>query len=349
MKPFLLPDLGEGLQEARVVQWHVAEGDLVTADQVIVSVETAKSLIDITAPCSAIITSLCAKIDETVSVSENLYLYHTTESQRTCTKNPNQPSSSNLPSDFIPSMPKARAQAAEYGYNLEDIAKHSDRDWITVACVEDFHKMQKSKSCQHSSSPLHEITLHAWREAVQTVVMDEYSIEGWHGKDNVTWVVLQALLAVKQAHPKLFARVDEHYTLHQDQSLHIAFPAYRSGFTQLSVIRDCHLLSKEAFLFSLQSLKTQPAAQSDNLADAHTIISNVGSFGGRYATPLCMPPLLSTFALGRAQPRPHVEDNELCIAHLLPVSLCADHRFLDGAEMVAALSLMGQFLSDYRV
>ena len=148
---------------------------------------------------------------------------------------------------------------------------------------------------------------------------------------------------------RLFARIDEHNALHQDLSLHIALPAYRNGFTQLSVIRDCHLLSKEAFLSSLQSLKNHPAAQSDNLADAHTIISNVGAFGGRYATPLCMPPLLSTFALGRAQPRPHVQDNKLCIAHLLPISLCADHRFIDGAEMVAALSLMGQFLSDYRV
>jgi pyruvate dehydrogenase E2 component (dihydrolipoamide acetyltransferase) len=349
VKPFLLPDLGEGLQEARVVQWHVAEGDSVTADQVVVSVETAKSLIDITAPCSAIITSLCAQVDETVSVSENLYLYQSGASQVLPAQDDATSHSDTTTADFIPSMPKARALAAEYGYNLHDIAKHSQRDWITVDCVEDFHQSRQSHASQQSSSPLYEITQNAWREAVQTVVMDEFSIESWYGEDNVTWVVVQALRQVKKSYPKLFCRVEDARTLQDDPCLHIAFPAYRQGFTQLAVIRDCHLLSKEAFLSSLQELKNNPAPQSDSLADAHTIISNVGAFGGRYATPLCMPPLLSTFALGRAQPRPHVQDNTLCVAHLLPISLCTDHRFVDGADMVAALSLMGQFLTDYRV
>ncbi len=349
MKPFILPDLGEGLQEARVVQWHVVEGDQVTADQVVVSVETAKSLIDITAPCAATISSLCAKVDEMVSVSANLYMYHTVESQRPVTENNDFVCSGDTTSEFIPSMPKARALAAEYGYDLEDIAKHSERDWVTVECVKEYHKDRKTQQPQQGGSPLHEITQHAWREAVQTVVMDEFSIEAWHGKDNVTWVVVQALLHVKKSFPKLFARIDNHHAFVHDTSFHIAFPAYRKGFTQLSVMRDCHLFSKEQFLSHLQALKHEPTSQSDSLSDAHTIISNVGAFGGRFATPLCMPPLLSTFALGRAQPRPHVEGEALCIAHMLPISLCADHRFIDGAEMVAALSLLGQFLTDYRV
>ncbi len=37
---FKLPDLGEGLQEAELVEWHVAEGDEITADQPLVSMET---------------------------------------------------------------------------------------------------------------------------------------------------------------------------------------------------------------------------------------------------------------------------------------------------------------------
>ena len=351
VKPFILPDLGEGLQDARVVQWHVAEGDVVMADQVIVSVETAKSLIDITAPCSATITSLCAQVDETVSVSENLYLYQAIEQHSPADKQPNTSPDQNhtASSAFIPSMPKARALAANYGYDLQDIANHSQRDWITVECVEAFHKNKKTSCPQPVVSPLYEITQNAWREAAQTVVMDEFSIDSWHGKDNVTWVVIQALLHVKKSFPKLFSRVDHNQRLTEDACLHIAIPAYRKGFTQLSVIRDCHLLSKEAFLSTWQSVKNEPAAQSDNLSDAHTIISNVGAFGGRFATPLCMPPLVSTFALGRAKPRPHVENNTLCIANLLPVSLCVDHRFVDGAEMVAALSLLGSFLTDYRV
>lgn len=50
MKIFKLPDLGEGLQEAEIVQWHVKTGDTVKTDQPMVSVETAKAIVDIPAP-----------------------------------------------------------------------------------------------------------------------------------------------------------------------------------------------------------------------------------------------------------------------------------------------------------
>ena len=50
MKIFKLPDLGEGLQEAEIVKWHVKVGDEVRADAPMVSVETAKAVVDIPAP-----------------------------------------------------------------------------------------------------------------------------------------------------------------------------------------------------------------------------------------------------------------------------------------------------------
>ena len=57
MKEFNLPDLGEGLQEAEVVSWHVGEGDHVVADQPLVSVETDKAVVEIEAPVAG---TLCA-------------------------------------------------------------------------------------------------------------------------------------------------------------------------------------------------------------------------------------------------------------------------------------------------
>ena len=49
MKFFKLPDLGEGLAEAEIVEWKVSAGDTVSVDQVLLSVETAKALADLTA------------------------------------------------------------------------------------------------------------------------------------------------------------------------------------------------------------------------------------------------------------------------------------------------------------
>ena len=45
-KTLKLPDLGEGLHEAEIVEWHVAEGDRVEADQLLVSVETDKAVVE---------------------------------------------------------------------------------------------------------------------------------------------------------------------------------------------------------------------------------------------------------------------------------------------------------------
>jgi pyruvate dehydrogenase E2 component (dihydrolipoamide acetyltransferase) len=47
MKFFKLPDLGEGLAEAEIVEWKVSAGDTVQVDQVLLSVETAKALVDV--------------------------------------------------------------------------------------------------------------------------------------------------------------------------------------------------------------------------------------------------------------------------------------------------------------
>ena len=52
MSTFTLPDLGEGLQEAELVAWHVNVGDHVVADQPLFSVETAKAVVEVPSPCS---------------------------------------------------------------------------------------------------------------------------------------------------------------------------------------------------------------------------------------------------------------------------------------------------------
>lgn len=75
MKFFKLPDLGEGLQEAEVVQWHVKAGDSVKADQLLVSVETAKALVDIPAPYDGVVAKLFGSDGEVLHVGEPLIAF----------------------------------------------------------------------------------------------------------------------------------------------------------------------------------------------------------------------------------------------------------------------------------
>lgn len=68
MQQFLLPDAGEGLTEAEIVEWHVAPGDAVTVNQVLVEIETAKSLVELPSPWAGVVTRLLATPGDTVPV-----------------------------------------------------------------------------------------------------------------------------------------------------------------------------------------------------------------------------------------------------------------------------------------
>ena len=58
MNIFKLPDLGEGLPDAEIVEWHVKVGDTIEAGETLVSVETAKAIIDVPSPQSGRIARL---------------------------------------------------------------------------------------------------------------------------------------------------------------------------------------------------------------------------------------------------------------------------------------------------
>ena len=72
MPDFLLPDLGEGLEEAEVVSWRVKPGDRVAVDQVIAEVETAKAVVEVPVPYAGLVTALHAEAGGVVSVGQPL-------------------------------------------------------------------------------------------------------------------------------------------------------------------------------------------------------------------------------------------------------------------------------------
>ena len=72
MSEFRLPDLGEGLTDAEIVNWHVSVGDPVTVDQVVVEVETAKASVEVPIPFAGTVETLHAAPGERVNVGAPL-------------------------------------------------------------------------------------------------------------------------------------------------------------------------------------------------------------------------------------------------------------------------------------
>jgi pyruvate dehydrogenase E2 component (dihydrolipoamide acetyltransferase) len=106
MTTFKLPDLGEGLPEAEIVAWHVAEGDAIKTDDLLVSVETAKAVVEVPSPCSGVVAKLHAKAGDIVATGAPLVDFRDTGAD---TAKPEQE-----PADEVP----ARADAGTVVGNM---------------------------------------------------------------------------------------------------------------------------------------------------------------------------------------------------------------------------------------
>ncbi|MEY9870903.1 2-oxoisovalerate dehydrogenase E2 component (dihydrolipoyl transacylase) [Streptacidiphilus sp. MAP12-33] len=72
VRAFTLPDLGEGLTEAEIVRWLVAVGDVITVDQPVAEVETAKAVVEVPCPYAGVVTTLAGPEGATVPVGAPL-------------------------------------------------------------------------------------------------------------------------------------------------------------------------------------------------------------------------------------------------------------------------------------
>ncbi|TDN93039.1 dihydrolipoamide acetyltransferase family protein [Microbacterium sp. BK668] len=75
IEEFRLPDLGEGLPEAELVQWMVAEGDTVALNQTIAEVETAKAVVELPSPHAGVVSKLHAEAGDIIAVGSVLIAF----------------------------------------------------------------------------------------------------------------------------------------------------------------------------------------------------------------------------------------------------------------------------------
>ncbi|MGI8889058.1 MAG: dihydrolipoamide acetyltransferase family protein [Nocardioidaceae bacterium] len=77
VKHFKLPDVGEGLTEADIVTWKVKVGDTLKVNDVIVEIETAKSLVELPSPYAGVVTQLLVDEGDTVNVGNPIIAVET--------------------------------------------------------------------------------------------------------------------------------------------------------------------------------------------------------------------------------------------------------------------------------
>src|SRR5947209_16853186 len=78
-REFKLPDLGEGLTEAEIVQWLVKEGDTIELNQPIVEVETEKALVEIPSPFAGTVQKIFGDVGARVNVGSTIITVQTAD------------------------------------------------------------------------------------------------------------------------------------------------------------------------------------------------------------------------------------------------------------------------------
>lgn len=116
IKEFALPDVGEGLTEAEIINWLVAPGDVIEVNQNIVEIETAKSLVELPSPYAGRVSALHCGQGETVDVGRSIISIQT---------NPESPQPS-LPEESA-ELPGQAEPRLLVGYGAREIGMHRRR------------------------------------------------------------------------------------------------------------------------------------------------------------------------------------------------------------------------------
>lgn len=124
MSVFKLPDLGEGLPDAEIVEWHVKVGDKVTVDQPMVSMETAKAVVDVPVPVDGIVKQLFGEPGDVIDTGAPLIEFNTGDAAETADA---KADSSNQADSGGDSASKLRAEAEEVLKDLDEDSTAKDK------------------------------------------------------------------------------------------------------------------------------------------------------------------------------------------------------------------------------
>lgn len=357
MKTFLLPDLGEGLAEAEIHKWYVEVGDVVKVDQPMVSLETAKAVVDVPAPQAGKIVKLFGKAGEIIQTGAPLVEFESGDEPArkdggTVVGSLEESSTVLDSGDMIIGIPKQTATTAKAMPAVRALAKQMNVDLSSVKAsgpqgqitVDDVKKAagQKTKlpgnvEALHGVRRVMAMTMtQSHQEIVPVTIMDDADITDLPPDADITVHVIQAIVAAAQAEPSLNAWYDGknmERCLLTEINLGLAVDTDEGLF--VPVIKDAAKKSAQELRTAINDFKKSVRARSvspSELQGATITLSNFGMITGRYANPIIVPPMVAILGCGKIRDAVSVRDGKMAICRIMPLSLSFDHRAVTGGE-----------------
>jgi 2-oxoisovalerate dehydrogenase E2 component (dihydrolipoyl transacylase) len=369
---FKLPDVGEGLAEAEISQWHVAAGDRIREDQPLVDVTTDKAVVEIPAPASGIVVSIHGAVGEKVAVGSELVVI---ETQAEIPAGP-KPSAAAEPAPTAVAPAKApghalaspavRQRARELGVELQLIhgsgpggrVTHADLDALRTGSsreaptrkeeVEEHRVVGiRRKIAERVQEAKRRIPHFSYIEEVDVTALEELRLHlnETHAGKRVRLTplpfLMRALALALPAHPEINARFDdEKGVVHRHSAVHIGIATQTPNGLLVPVVR--HVETRELWDCAAEAARLAAAAREgkatrDELSGSTITITSLGALGGVASTPVINYPEVAIVGVNRIIERPVARNAAVVVRKMMNLSSSFDHRVVDGwnaAELI---------------
>ncbi|NOP94855.1 2-oxo acid dehydrogenase subunit E2 [Mycolicibacterium fortuitum] len=377
-RDFLVPDLGEGLEDATITSWSVAVGDTVELNQTLCTVETNKAEVEIPSPFAGQVLELGGQAGDTLTVGSLLVRFDVSELAAVPagqTKNGAAPRKSVLvgygTDDTMDASrrtstsggPRARAKppvrklAADLHVDLDALAPGSGpegivtRDDVLGAAgsseILDVGGVQAAMARRMSLSH-REIPDAAARVEVDcsTLLQVRDRIRTAHRELPLTPFVLALRLVVlvlgrHQLLNSTWLETAEGPQIHRHPAIHLGFGVAAPRGLLVPVIRDAQTMTLRVLAAEVARLIEQARAGTlspTELSGSTFTVSNFGALGVDDGMPVINHPEAAILGMGSIKPRPVVVDRAVLARPTMSLTCAFDHRVLDGAQAAAFLS-----------
>jgi len=365
MSTFKLPDLGEGLAEAEILEWHVKPGDHVLVDQPMVSVETAKAVVEVPVPYSGTVVALHGAVGDIVATGAPLIDFDsgtvvgsmpaTSEEEFVESATVSRARGNGNGDARSRAVPMARALARRFGLDLENIAGSGPKGLIKLDDV--LEQMQipalPGLSRAEAPSPLvpaggaaeplrgarramaHSMSMSRDQISLSTVC-DDADIHAWSRRGDYMLRLMRAMISACRAEPALNAWYDSAgnsriLLKHIDLAIAVDTP----GGLIVPVLRNIQDKTPDelrAALLAQKAAAHERCIAPEDLRDFTLMLSNFGTLAGRYGIPLVVPPAVAILGAGKVRQDAVVLEGAVVAHRRMPLSLSFDHRCITGGE-----------------
>lgn len=372
-----LPDVGEGIAEAELVEWRVAVGDEVKVDDPLADVMTDKVTVEVSAPVSGIVSFLSGEPGDMLAVGSEFVGIEVGAVESTSVavaaaaieaSAPDAQSKSQAPTSKSFAAPAVRQQAKDLGIDLGDVVgtgpdgrvTREDLEQHTPRRDETFEEIRfiglRRKIAERMTISASRIPHFAYVDEVDVTALEELRAKlnaesaGHRPKLTPLPFIMRAIVLAVQDHPHLNATFDgDAGILTTYASSHIGVATQTPNGLMVPVVRDVATL--DLWQIATETARVAEAARTgvatrDELSGSTITVTSLGALGGLVTTPIINHPEVAIVGVNKIQHRPMWNGQGFEPRTMMNLSSSFDHRVVDGWEAATFIQKIRALLEE---